>query len=101
MITVGIRELKNNLSYYLRGVKKGRPVTITERGQSVAVLMPAETPTDASLARELSRKGIGTWKGGEAVPVRRSLKASRFRKSLLKNGVDSLRSSCANRAAKR
>ena len=65
MITVGIRELKNNLSYYLRGVKKGRPVTITERGQSVAILMPAETPADASLARELSRKGIGTWKGGK------------------------------------
>ena len=61
MITVGIRELKNNLSYYLRGVKRGRPVTITERGQSVAILMPAETPTDASLAR----KGIGTWKGGK------------------------------------
>ena len=73
MITVGIRELKNNLSYYLRGVKRGRPVTITERGQSVAILMPAETPTDASLARELSRKGIGTWKGGnpEAAPARR------------------------------
>ena len=65
MITVGIRELKNNLSYYLRGVKRGRPVTITERGQSVAVLMPAGTPTDASLARELNRKGIGTWKGGK------------------------------------
>ena len=65
MITVGIRELKNNLSYYLRGVKKGRPVTITERGQSVAVLMPAETPADTSLGRELSRKGIGAWKGGK------------------------------------
>ncbi len=65
MITVGIRELKNNLSYYLRGVKKGQPVTITERGQSVAVLMPAENTTNASLARELSRKGIGTWKGGK------------------------------------
>ena len=61
MITVGIRELKNNLSYYLRGVKKGRPVTITERGQSVAILMPAETSADASLAG----KGIGTWKGGK------------------------------------
>jgi prevent-host-death family protein len=65
MITVGIRELKNNLSYYLRGVKRGRPVTITERGQSVAILMPAETSADASLARELNRKGIGTWKGGK------------------------------------
>jgi prevent-host-death family protein len=65
MITVGIRELKNNLRYYLRGVKRGRPVTITERGRSVAVLMPAETSTNASLARELSQKGIGTWKGGK------------------------------------
>ena len=61
MITVGIRELKNNLSYYLRGVKKGKPVTITERGQSVAVLMQAGTSTNASL----SHKGIGTWKGGK------------------------------------
>ena len=65
MITVGIRELKDNLSYYLRGVKKGRPVTVTERGQSVAILMPAETSADVSLARELNRKGIGTWKGGK------------------------------------
>ena len=65
MITVGIRELKNNLSYYLRGVKKGKPVTITERGQFVAILMPVETSADASVARELSRKRIGTWKGGK------------------------------------
>ena len=65
MITVDIRELKNNLSYYLRKAKRGKPVTITERGQCVAVLMPAETPTDVALARKLSGKGIGTWKGGK------------------------------------
>jgi len=65
MITVGVRELKNNLSHYLRDVKRGRPITITERGQSVAILMPAESHSDAHLARELSRKGIGSWKGGK------------------------------------
>ena len=65
MITVGVRELKNNLSHYLRDVKRGRPITITERGQSVAILMPAENQSDAQLARELSRKGIGSWKGGK------------------------------------
>jgi prevent-host-death family protein len=63
MITVGVRELKNNLSSYLRDVKKGRPITITERGQSVAILMPATHHPDAQLAAELSRKGIGSWKG--------------------------------------
>jgi prevent-host-death family protein len=65
MITVGIRELKNNLSHYLRDVKRGRPITITERGQSVAILVPVENHSDAQLARELSRKGIGSWKGGK------------------------------------
>jgi prevent-host-death family protein len=65
MITVGVRELKNNLSHYLREVKRGKPITITERGQSVAILMPAESHSDAQLARELSRKGIGAWKGGK------------------------------------
>ena len=49
--TVGA-ELKNNLSHYLRDVKRGRPVTITERGQSVAFLMPAGNNSDAQLARE-------------------------------------------------
>jgi prevent-host-death family protein len=63
MITVGIRELKNKLSRYLRHVKHGRSITITQRGQSVAVLMPAAAHPDAQLARELAQKGIGSWKG--------------------------------------
>ena len=65
MITVGVRELKNNLSHYLRDVKRGRPIAITERGHSVAILIPAESHSDAQLVRELSRKGIGSWKGGK------------------------------------
>lgn len=71
MITVGVRELKNNLSHYLRDVKRGRPIAITERGHSVAILMPAENHSDAQLARELSRKGIGSWKGGKPKGARR------------------------------
>ncbi len=65
MITVGVRELKNNLSHYLRDVKRGRPIIITERGKSVAILVPAESHSDAQFARELSRKGIGSWRGGK------------------------------------
>ena len=65
MTTVGIRELKNNLSHYLRDVKRGRPITITERGRSVAILMPIVSHPDAQIATELSRKGIGLWKGGK------------------------------------
>ena len=65
MATVGVRELKNKLSYYLRDVKRGRAVTITERGRSVAMLIPAHADPDAQLARDLTRKGIASWKGGK------------------------------------
>jgi hypothetical protein len=31
----------------------------------VAILIPADRHPDAQIARELSRKGIGVWKGGK------------------------------------
>ena len=65
MNTVGVRELKNKLSHYLRDVKSGKPVAITERGKSIAVLMPVDSHPGLEIARELSRKGIGSWKGGK------------------------------------
>ncbi len=40
--TVGVRELRQNLSVYLRRVKKGERLQVTERGQLVAVLAPPE-----------------------------------------------------------
>ena len=42
MVTVGIRELKNNLSRYLRRVQAGERIAVTERGRVVAELRPPE-----------------------------------------------------------
>jgi antitoxin (DNA-binding transcriptional repressor) of toxin-antitoxin stability system len=36
--TIGVRELRQNLSVYLRRVKAGEIIEVTERGQRVAVL---------------------------------------------------------------
>ncbi len=41
MRTVGIRELKNRLSEYLRRVRAGQGFTVTDRGEVVAELLPA------------------------------------------------------------
>ena len=38
MGAVGVRELKNRLSYYLRPARKGEEVIVTERGRPVAIL---------------------------------------------------------------
>ncbi len=39
--SVGVRELRQNLSRYLRRVKAGQPLAVTERGRVVARLVPA------------------------------------------------------------
>lgn len=50
MISVGVRELKNGLSYYLRSVKQRRPIEITESGASVAMLVPFKQDSGGRLA---------------------------------------------------
>ena len=40
MTTVGIKELKNRLSHYIRMVKSGEAVQVTDRGVVVAELRP-------------------------------------------------------------
>jgi prevent-host-death family protein len=48
--TVGIRELRQNLSIYLDRVKKGESLTVTEHGAAVALLRPLATASNV-LAR--------------------------------------------------
>jgi antitoxin (DNA-binding transcriptional repressor) of toxin-antitoxin stability system len=47
---VGVRELKNRLSEYIRQVRSGEGVLVTDRGQVVAELAPpGHGATDASV----------------------------------------------------
>lgn len=64
MKTVGIRELKNRLSEYLRAVRAGESVLVTDRGEVVAQLSPpGHGKIDASIPaglRALARRGLAT-----------------------------------------
>lgn len=42
MTRAGIRDLKNNLSRYLRRVRKGERILVTDRGEVIAELRPPE-----------------------------------------------------------
>lgn len=64
MQAVGIRELKNKLSYYVRLVGAGESVLVTDRGTVVAELRPpgsaaSEVTADPVTSRlnELARQG--------------------------------------------
>lgn len=40
MISTGIRELKNNLSHYVRQIEAGKRIAVTAHGRVVAELIP-------------------------------------------------------------
>lgn len=74
MATVaGIRDLKNRLSHYLKEVKKGRSIVITERGKIVATIVPAKEEAAADELKRLARSGLGTWGGGKPKGASRSI----------------------------
>lgn len=65
MKAAGVKELKNRLSYYLREVKKGEKVLITEREKVVAAIVPVERADEDSKLLSLVREGFAVWKGGK------------------------------------
>ena len=65
MITVGIKELKNRLSHYLREIKKGGKIVITEREKVIAAIVPVERADEDSRLLSLVKEGFAIWKGGK------------------------------------
>ena len=64
MKTVGVRELKNRLSEYLRHARAGEGVLVTDRGEIVAELTaPGQGVTDAAMPpglAALAKRGLVT-----------------------------------------
>lgn len=75
MKAIGVRELKNHLSEYLRAVRRGERVLITDRGQVIAELRQPSgdsesgglSPALAALVRE--RCAVGLPNDPTAYPV--------------------------------
>jgi len=89
MKTVGIRELKNRLSEYVRQVRSGEDILVTDRGEVVAELSaPGEAgaePQGSTLLAALARKGLMTLGAANSAaiypslpPLLRSARASEF-----------------------
>ena len=64
MEKVGIRELKNNLSKYLREIKSGKSLVITDRQQSIALIEPIKSSSLKDVY-PLLENGIASWNGGK------------------------------------
>lgn len=60
----GIREVKNRFSEYLRRVKQGEIVVITERNVPVARLVPVQEKGQLPVLA-LVEEGVASWQGGK------------------------------------
>jgi antitoxin (DNA-binding transcriptional repressor) of toxin-antitoxin stability system len=68
-LRVGTRELKSRLSAYLRKVKSGQTITVTEHDVAIGQIIPLKS----SLAERLHamvQSGIAEWDGGKIPPYR-------------------------------
>ena len=70
MITVAIKELKNKLGEYLRRVKAGGSILVTEKGKAVAVISTARKAGDEGI-KTLIRERTVRWDGGKPRGARR------------------------------
>lgn len=74
MKAVGVRELKNRLSEYLRLVREGQDILVTDRGQVIAELRrpgpPADVPYPALVeALRRGRARLGSANRPDAYPT--------------------------------
>jgi prevent-host-death family protein len=68
-IRVGVRDLKSRLSEYLRLIKGGQTVIITEHGHPIGRLSPVEQSLDERI-RALQEAGLVTWNGQKLKPCK-------------------------------
>jgi len=64
---VGTRELKTKLSEYLRRVKAGETIIVTERGRTIGQIIPVQ-PTLEKRLKALVDSGISEWNGEKYQP---------------------------------
>jgi prevent-host-death family protein len=65
MGSVGVRELRDNLSEYLRRVREGELLVITDRGEPIGELGPVAAGSALRRARALVSGGGASWSGGK------------------------------------
>ena len=84
MATVGVRELRDHLSDYLRRVREGGQLVITDRGKPIGELGPAEARKTVEVAFRLVRQGVARWSGGKPKGL---LRAPRSKGGLVSTAV--------------
>ena len=64
---VGTRELKNKLSEYMRRVKSGQTIVVTEHGKPIGQIVPVKASVEERL-HAMVDAGLAEWNGQKLKP---------------------------------
>lgn len=76
MHRIGIKELKNRLSYYVGQAKKGEHITVTDRGRPVAIIVSTRDGDAVARLMGLVRDEFASWEGGKPKGARHPVRTS-------------------------
>ena len=87
METIGIRELKENLSRYMKMVRTGEKIVITDRKKEIAVIMPLGKKDKEEKIYQLIQRGVVYWRGDKptGMPVRINSKGKRVSDAVIED----------------
>lgn len=77
MTTVGVRELRDRLSTYLRRVADGERLVVTQRGEPIALLIPPNPVEQEYGLRAMVAEGLAAWSGEKPRGARRPIAVRR------------------------
>ncbi|MBK9007270.1 MAG: type II toxin-antitoxin system prevent-host-death family antitoxin [Anaerolineae bacterium] len=77
-MTVGVRDFKARLGYYLAKAKKGQIINVTSHGKSVARIFPPNITLEERV-KTLQQAGIIAW-SGQKLPRRKPVAINRGKK---------------------
>ena len=77
-LTVGVRDFKARMSYYLAKAKKGQIINVTSHGKSVARIFPPEITLEQRV-NALQEAGFIAW-SGQKLPARKPVAMNRGKK---------------------
>lgn len=69
METVGVRQLRENLSRYLKKVRSGERIVVTDRKKEVSIIVPCGVETDEEKVLQLIQRDIVYWSGKKPLGI--------------------------------
>jgi len=76
MERIGIRELKENMSRYMKKVRTGEGIIVTDRKNDIVIILPLGIKAGEEKLYQFIQRGMASWSGGtlEGMPKRNILK---------------------------